>query len=397
MLYVSKKSGNGFEVHDTENKNHYRYTHDELKAMYDRGIIIKGCAYIEGAFTVTPVPPVYGRGKEALAKALLTTGSATGIKGLNLKIAGDKITLLSFEEEFIEYVYNNSDNSRYVLTVPDLVNDIELEFCCNFSVIGSPRGEDKHLFLFIDFPDSFRIIKLGTEFPYDIDLYTKDYSFTIKGCSWGILDSMGGRDSTEDDEYTSFLIGSSSTVTIPSKKLGYYSLSFLNCIRLYLPSTEVLGYYALDSSLIEKESLSVVLGKNIRYIDNFVCSYTSIKYLDNSGLMGCVTVVYLPDNCNLEEIDFSSVDYQKDDYVYPYVFVMSDYECNRFKSRLKSGEISVDLGNANAVIGILPYKDNSEYIRIQNIFDPNEKDRIQYLSRYLTVEDIGGIVYMELK
>ena len=38
MLYVSKKSGNSFEVHDTGNKEHYRYTHDELKVMYDRGI-----------------------------------------------------------------------------------------------------------------------------------------------------------------------------------------------------------------------------------------------------------------------------------------------------------------------------------------------------------------------
>lgn len=398
MLYVSKKSGNDFEVRDTENKDHCRYTHDELKVMYDRGITIKGCAYIEGAFTVTPVPPVYGGGKEALAKALLTTGSATGIKGLNLKVEGDKITLLSFTEEFLKYAYDNSDDGRFVLTLPDLVNDIESGFCYDFDHSKRCNDSKKNLFICIDFPDSYNKLRTDVVFPYDTYLYVNNYGFTIKECKWGILDSIGEDKISEDDnEITSIVMGSLNTVTIKAKKLGCFSLKFLNNTRINLPNTEVLCRYAFHTSEISGVLISVVLGRCIRFIDNFMTNYTNIKDLDNRSLMERVTLVYLPDNCNLEKIDFTSAKYPNDTSVYPYVFIMSDYECNRFKSRLKSGELIVDLGVVNAVIGVLTYSDNANLAYIQKIFEQDEIYNYKFFSRYLTLKDIGSIVYMKLK
>lgn len=399
MLYVSKKSGDGFEVHDTESKYHYRYTHDELKAKYDRGIVIKGCAYIEGAFTVTPVPPVYGGGKEALAKALLTTGSATGIKGLNLKLEGDKITLLSFEEEFLEYAYNNSDDGRFILTVPDLVNGIEEQFGRGFHIISrnfasqSKKGI-KNIILHIDFPESIKVINAGTEFPYNINLYLGSYTFTIVSFNCGTFDRIEGNALVDEE---AILVGNCNDFTVRSRYLGRTSLRFESSTRLYLPDTEILSYGAIDSSFINKTFSDIVLGRNIKFMDNFITSSTKKEYLDDRSLMGAVSTIHIPDDCDLTVVDLSLKDSGDIEYVFPYVFVMSDYEMDRFKGKIESGELMLCFDQYYSVLGVLSYRDNAEYAHIQKIFDPNEKDRIQYFSRYLTVEDIGSIVYMKLK
>ena len=49
------------------------------------------------------------------------------------------------------------------------------------------------------------------------------------------------------------------------------------------------------------------------------------------------------------------------------------------------------------MIGVLAYSDNANLAYIQKIFEQDEIYNYKFFSRYLTLKDIGSIVYMKLK
>lgn len=382
MLYVICKVDNGFKVYDTEDNSCNIYTSNELQDLYDSNVKVKGCDYVGGIFTVTPVPPCYGKGRDGLAKGKMTTGYMSGIKGMILDIDGDDVVLKELNKDFYSYICSIAMNSRAVITIPDTVTRIG----CNafdYHYLGDIENAD--FILKFDIPESLKIIDAGAGLMINGAKIIDDYCFYIDDVVFnGVIDRVRGRDKD-------YIIGSlnlgSEEFTLRVKHLESESLVLSDVKRLYLPDIKTLDFNAVTSDRGRLSDIQVFLGKNLKVMRNF------LNNRGFSGFMTNATPVYFSDNCDIEYIDFRG----EGTFDQSYFFIMSEKESKRFWNRLNNGNIYLFFDpEPKVVVGLLTYNDETELNQIKDNILEYRKYYNDHFNTYLKREDLGSIVPLKL-
>lgn len=382
MLYVSCKVGNKFKVLGTESDSCSIYTYDELWDLYDGNVKVKGCDYVGGIFTVTPVPPCYGGGRNGLAKGKMTTGYMSGIKGMILDVDEEDVVLKELTRDFYNYICNNSMDNRAVITIPDTVTRIGYNAFAYY-YIGDIKNAD--FTLKFDIPESVKIIDSSAGLMVNGAKTIDDHCFYIDDVVFnGVIDRIRGRDK---DYIIGSLSSGSEEFTLRVSHLESESLVLSDVRRLYLPDIKILDFNAVTSDRGRLSDIQVFLGKDLKVMRNF------LNNRGFSGFMTNATPVYFPDNCNIEYIDFRS----EGTFEQSYFFIMSEKESKRFWNRLDNGEIYLFFDpEPKVAVGLLTYKDETELNQIKDNILEYRKYYNAHFNNYLKREDLGSIIPLKL-
>lgn len=382
MLYVSCKVDNGFKVYDTDDNSCNIYTSNELQDLYDGNVKVKGCDYVGGIFTVTPVPPCYGRGRNGLAKSKMTTGYLSGIKGMILDVDGEDVVLKELTRDFYNYICSNAMGNRAVITIPDTVTRIGYN-AFDYPYLGDIKNVD--FILKFDMPESVKIIDSSAGLMINGAKPIDDHCFYIDDVVFnGVIDRVRGRDI---DSITGSLSSGSEEFTLRVKHLESESLVLSDVKRLYLPDIKTLDFNAVTSDRGRLSDIQVFLGKNLKVMRNF------LNNRGFSGFMTNATPVYFSDNCDIDYIDFRS----EGTFDQSYFFIMSENESKRFWHRLNNGNIYLFFDpEPKVVVGLLTYKDETELNQIKDNILEYRKYYNAHFNTYLKREDLGSIVPLKL-
>lgn len=396
MKYIKKKLDSDiYAVLDTDIDEIKNYSYSELKYMYDNGTYIRGVAYIEGDFIVTPVVPLYSVTNEYLmVKNKLLLGVATGVKGFDLKVEGNDVFALPLSSDFYDYVNRNKTGDKFVFVIPDGVTELNEEFLVNgfFSL--------KDIKIFVDLPESLRVINTSSL------ISNKSYISNIRFNS--VVDI---RNSIEEPIRYDYGYGFSCSISdtncgymyeFRSKVLNVNSICFSSrlytedeFINLRLPDTECINESSIFTDIAR---LNIFLGDSIREIHPFSASPFYDKNVEASEIMGYASTVYIPDNCILDKVGLCS-NFYEDDMYSSYIAVLSDSMYSSLKIRYSQGELIIekDPNKCCCWVGVLTYSTDEELDTIKDNIELYLSDPEKYFSRYLTSDDFGKIIKLELK
>lgn len=390
MLHVKRVVGDKYEILDSDSNSTRVLDLESIKAMVDAGAKIKGVAYIDNLLTITPVPPLYTTDSHELAKNKLLRDNYTGVKGFNLEVKGDRVIAESLDEDYWDYIVKNKTDYRFVLAFPDVITDISEDFlsgCLDYFDLC-------YVSIVLDLPSSLKRIASSA-------LSSEDYDAKVAGIIFnGVVDEIkstnGHRSGTcqldEDNEIES--------LTIRVRKLNTRSigLPFSTSINtIYLPDTEEISFLSIASDGYS----SIYLGESIRSLSHITTPLVK-RSQDSDAIMHMADIVYLPDNCNLSQINWDRCDptnsdlYFKDAYN-SYIVVLSEDMYNELVKRYNNGELVFNGSEFNSWVGVLTYLNEEELEGIKKNMKKYVKDYKKYFSSYLTKDDFNKIKRLELK
>ena len=390
MLHIKSVKDDKYEVFDSDSREVKVLSVEDIESIEASGSHIKGVAYIDNLLTITPVPPLYTTDRNELAKNRLVRGSYTGVEGFNLEVKEDRVIAKSLDEDYWDYIVKNKTDYRFVLAFPDVITDISEDFlsgCLDYFDLC-------YVSIVLDLPSSLKRIASSA-------LSSEDYDAKVAGIIFnGVVDEIkstnGHRSGTcqldEDNEIES--------LTIRVRKLNTRSigLPFSTSINtIYLPDTEEISFLSIASDGYS----SIYLGKSIRSLSHITTPLVK-RSQDSDAIMHMADIVYLPDNCNLSQINWDRCDptnsdlYFKDAYN-SYIVVLSEDMYNELVKRYNNGELVFNGSEFNSWVGVLTYLNEEELEDIKKNMRSYIKDYKKYFSSYLTNSDFNKIKRLELK
>lgn len=390
MLHIKSVKDDKYEVFDSDSREVKVLSAEDIDFIERSGNHIKGVSYIDNLLTITPVPPLYTTDRNELAKNKLVRGNYTGVKGFNLEVKGDRVIAKSLDEDYWDYIVKNKTDYRFVLAFPDVITDISEDFlsgCLDYFDLG-------YVSIILDLPSSLKRIASSA-------LSSEDYDAKVAGVIFnGVVDEIkstnGHRSGTcqldEDNEIES--------LTIRVRKLNTRSigLPFSTSINtIYLPDTEEISFLSIASDGYS----SIYLGESIRSLSHITTPLVK-RSQDSDAIMHMADIVYLPDNCNLSQINWDRCDptnsdlYFKDAYN-SYIVVLSEIMYNDLIKRYNNGELIFNGSEYNSWVGVLTYTSEEDLEDIKKNMKKYVKDYKKYFSSYLTNSDFNKIKRLRLK
>ena len=382
MFYVSRKVGKKYGVIDTIDGVEEFYTIKALKEFIDSGVQIRGVDYIYRKLVITPVSVV--ETKNLAAKNRIVSGTSTGIDGFDLKFEGDKVIALPLTDEFFEYVNKNSKNNGFVLNIPDIVTHLSDKFF-------NPRNNNHYSTNYsIILPSSLVEIGGSALSSHLISSISINSNIT-RVCSGDISESLRLSRSTLKNG------------VFHVRCLEKDSLFLSNIQYLSLPDIEYLSKGAINFNNY-RDNLIVHLGNHLVKLYNFVNPFyfsfnSKLKVSVSKALMNRATIVYLDDNCILDDINMSIDDdggrYCLDSiYLSSYILVMSSRLYKRLENLLYFHDLHSEIGIA---IGVVTYENEQGLDWLEQNLDIACQHHKRYFKTYLDEPDLGTVKRLELK
>lgn len=309
-----------------------------------RGIHIKGVAFIKGVLTVTPVPPLYTLNKVDLARNKLVRGSATGVRGFDLEVVGDRVIAKPLSSDFVDYVKKHKTGYNFVLSIPDIVTDISPDF------LKGCIDNLKRINIALDLPSS--LITIGS-YALREGMLSDIGNIIFNGVAESIGEGKRYRPTYELETQASY-------INIKVRNISK------NSIDLYVNSNTTLDL--IDTEVLKSQSiargiknLNIILGTGIKYVGNFLSPIISTEYKD------FFDIVYIPDNCQLREVDVGSNDNRNELFCFnTYIAVMSDSTYDDLCERYRDNRLVITHSKSRIRVGILTYSNQVELSDIQS-------------------------------
>lgn len=387
MFYVSRKVGKKYGVIDTNDGVEEFYTIKALKEFIDSGVQIRGVDYIYRKLVITPVSVV--ETKNLAAKNRIVSGTSTGIDGFDLKFEGDKVIALPLTDEFFEYANKNSKNNGFVLNIPDMVTHLSDKFF-------NPRNSNHYSTNYsIILPSSLVEIGGSALSSHLIGSVSINSNIT-RVCSGDISGSLRLSRSILKN-------GVFHVRCLEKDSLFLHSIQYLS-----LPDIEYLSKGAINFNNY-RNNLIVHLGNRLVKLYNFVNPFyylfsSKSRVSVSKALMNRATIVYLDDNCILDDINMSIDDddgryclftSRRDSiYLSSYILVMSSRLYKRLESLLYSHDLHCEIGVA---IGVVTYENEQGREWLEQNLDIACQHHKKYFKTYLDEPDLGTVKRLELK
>ena len=387
MFYVSRKVGKKYGVIDTIDGVEEFYSIKAIKEFIGSGVQIRGVDYIYRKLVITPVSVV--ETKNLAAKNRIVSGTSTGIDGFDLKFEGDKVIALPLTDKFFEYANKNSKNNGFVLNIPDMVTHLSDKFF-------NPRNNNHYSTNYsIILPSSLVEIGGSALSSHLISSISINSNIT-RVCSGDISESLRLSRSTLKNG------------VFHVRCLEKDSLFLSNIQYLSLPDIEYLSKGAINFNNY-RDNLIVHLGNHLVKLYNFVNPFyysfnPKPKCSISKTLMNRATIVYLDDNCILDDINmsidddegrFSLFTSRKDStYLSSYIFVMSSRLYKRLEKLLYFHDLHCEVGVA---IGVVTYENEQGLDWLEQNLSIACQHHKKYYKTYLDEPDLGTVKRLELK
>lgn len=394
MYYVIRKVGMEYEILDDSSNSKQVLAKSDIKSIVDRGIYIKGVAYIDNKLTITPVPPLFSLDRLQMAKNKIITGTLTGIAGFDLELGNDSIIALPLSDEFLSYIDEYAEeDGRFVLSFPDCITSISSHFLDCF------YNTDMEYRLYVDLPSSLSSIG-------ESGLSYFSYNPIVAGIKFnGVVDRVFG-----DFTNSTISICNSSKdfkfnvrhIEPMSIDLSYKYDSSINDVNIFLPDTEV-----LESTSIIGSRYNVFLGNSIREIGVFSSEMLKTNLVSSDRLMNGSSIVYIPDDCHLEKINFVVADSYGMDIFIPHIVVLSDKMYESLNNRYKDGDLEVLFDDCfhcmksnykfKTWVGIITYSIEAELEDLKFNLRSYLSDYDKYFSNCFNENNCGSIIQLKLR
>lgn len=399
MYYINRKVGRKFEVIDTEDGVAELYTKKALREFTDEGININGTCKIGSKFAVIPVGSLINLDSRGMAKNKLIRGTCTGIVGFDLDIKEDEILALPLDTKFYEYARDSLNESIYILHIPDGVTKIDKQFLKN---LNNTQLND---------------LRLCFELPLTVSSIccSSFSSWRVSKIKFGceVIDKIYNEDLSH---YYISIRSLTDNETLRVREIEGRCIDIYDIQRLILPDIVDLGNDCMRK-IYNRSITEFYLGKDITYLGDFCHnvmktvknsdnykSTEELEYLNESYLTRYANIVYIPDNCNIRELNFvSSTLYKKPSFatlhkpLEPSVYGTYILVCSESEFRSLRGCLSEDLISTQVAIGILTYKDDKDLKDIQTHIREYCKDYKNHINNYFTKDSLGYATLMSLK
>lgn len=378
MFYVSRKVGRKYGVIDTNDGVEEFYTIKALKEFIDNGVQIRGVEYICKRLVITPISIVENR--NSAAKNRVVSGTSTGIDGFDLKFEGDKVIALPLTDKFFEYTNKNSKNNGFVLNIPDMVTHLSDKFF-------NPRNISHYNTNYsVILPSSLVEIGGSALSSYLISSISINSNIT-RVCSGDISGSLRLSRNTLRN-------GVFHVRCLEKDSLFLHSIQYLN-----LPDIEYLSEGAITFNEY-RDNLIVHLGNHLVKLYNFVNPfyYSKPKCSISKILMNRATIVYLDDNCMLDDINMSTDRFQGFLYdgflLSSYILVMSSRLYKRLEKLLYLHDLHCEVKIA---IGVITYENEQGLAWLEQNLCTACQHHKKYFRTYLDESDLGTVKRLALK
>ena len=322
------------------------------------------------------------------AKNRIVSGTSTGIDGFDLKFEGDKVIALPLTDKFFEYANRNSKNNGFVLNIPDMVTHLSDKFF-------NPRNSSHYNTNYsVILPSSLVEIGVSALSSHLISSISINSNIT-RVCSGDISGSLRLSRNTLRN-------GVFHVRCLEKDSLFLHSIQYLN-----LPDIEYLAEGAINFNNY-RDNLIVHLGNHLVKLYNFVNPFyysfnPKPKFSISKALMNRATIVYLDDNCILDDINMSIDDdgryclftSRKDSiYLSSYILVMSSKLYKRLENLLYFHDLHSEIGIA---IGVVTYENEQGLDWLEQNLDIACQHHKRYFKTYLDEPDLGTVKRLELK
>ena len=365
MLYISKCKGAKWGIKDTDIKVETFHTVSEIKGYLKEGKRISGAILLSDGEIVISKSVAY-MSKLDLVKSKMLYGVYRVAEGFELQIINDEIIATEIEESYFRTrikELNNTDS--FVLTLPDIVTNLDSYFFGNFFYIDFVGT------VVIDLPSSLR----GIDSLAMSSRYRGCTNVVVKFNS--VIDKIGA--GAEDTVYLNEDSLSLNNYTVPVKLIKDRSLALvLRDDRIIkFPYIEEIGVGSVRI-ILSNSILSLIqhkvrdyfvfqfeFGSNLRVLKNFAqCELADTVSIYN--------VVYLDDCSSIEFVDFSDLWDSSMDIRF-YLFVVKKDQVHLFKELFQGKEM-----DDRTAIGILGYSDEDEKSYLQANMDRFFSDTMKY-------------------
>lgn len=385
MFYVSRKVGRKYGVIDTNDGIEEFYTIKALKEFIDNGVQIRGVEYIHKRLVITPISIVENR--NSAAKNRVVSGTSTGIDGFDLKFEGDKVIALPLTDKFFEYAERNSKNGGFVLNIPDMVTHLSDKF---FNPRNSSHYNTNYSVILPSSLVEIGVSALSSHLISSISINSN----IARVCSGGISGSLRlSRNILRNGVFH--------VRCLEKDSLFLHSIQYLN-----LPDIEYLSEGAINFNNY-RDNLIVHLGNHLVKLYNFVNPFyyhfnSKPKCSISKTLMNRATIVYLDDNCILDDINMSIDDIDRfqgfyndgDSLLSSYIFVMSSRLYKRLEKLLYWHDLHCEVKIA---IGVVTYENEQGLDWLEQNLSIACQHHKKYFKTYLDEPDLGTVKRLELK
>ena len=383
MFYVSRKVGRKYGVIDTTDGVEEFYTMKALKEFIDNGVQIRGVEYIRKKLVITPISIVENR--NSAAKNRVVSGTSTGIEGFDLKFEGDKVIALPLTDKFFEYAERNSKNGGFVLNIPDMVTHLSDKF---FNQRNSSHYNTNYSVIL---PSSLVEIGVSALSSHLISSISINSNIT-RVCSGDISGNlMLSRNTLRNGVFR--------VRCLEKDSLFLHSIQYLN-----LPDIEYLAEGAINFNNY-RDNLIVHLGNHLVKLYNFVNPFyyhfnSKPKCSISKTLMNRATIVYLDDNCMLDDINmsidnrFQGFYNDGDSLLSSYILVMSSRLYKRLENLLYLHDLHCEVKIA---IGVITYENEQGLAWLEQNLCTACQHHKKYFRAYLDESDLGTVKRLALK
>lgn len=365
MLYVSKREKDKWGIKDTDSKVETFHTVSEINGYLKEGKRISGAVLLPDGEVVVSKSVAY-MDKLDLVKSKMLHGVCRVDEGFELQINDEEIIVTEIEESYFRTRLKELSNTdSFVLTLPDIVTNLDAYFFENFFYIDFVGT------VVIDLPSSLRAIaSLAMS-----SRYRGWTNVVVKFNS--IVDKIGA--GAEDTVYLNEDSLSLNSYTVPVKLIKDRSLALvLRDDRIIkFPYIEEIGVGAVR--VIISNSILFLIQHKVR--DYFVFQFefgSNLRVIKNfaqcelADTISIYNVVYLDDCSNIEVVDFSDLWDSSMDIRF-YLFVVKKDQVQLFKELFQGKEI-----DDRTAIGILGYADENEKSYLQDNMDRFFSDTMKY-------------------
>lgn len=166
---------------------------------------------------------------------------------------------------------------------------------------------------------------------------------------------------------------------------------------IHLPDTEEISFLSIASDGYS----SIYLGESVRSLSHITTPLVK-RSQDSDAIMRMADIVYLPDKCNLSQINWDRYDPTNSDLYFrdaynSYIVVLSGDMYNELFKRYNNGELIFNGSEFNSWVGVLIYTNEEELEDIKRNIRSYIKDYKKYFSSYLNNSDFNKIKRLELK
>ena len=365
MLYISKCLGDKWGIKDTDSKDETFHTASEIEGYLKEGKRISGAILLSDGKIIISKSVAY-MNKLDLVKSKMLYGVYRVDKGFELQIINDEIIATEIEESYFRTrikELNNTDS--FVLTLPDIVTNLDAYFFGNFFYIDFLGT------VVIDLPSSLR----GIDSLAMSSRYRGGTNVVVKFNS--VINKIGA--GADDTVYLNEDSLSLNNYTVPVKLIKDRSLALVlrNDRIIKFPYIEEIGVGSVRI-ILSNSILSLIqhkvrdyfvfqfeFGSNLRVLKNFAqCELADTVSIYN--------IVYLDDCSSIEFVDFGDLWDSSMDIRF-YLFVVKKDQVHLFKELFQGKEM-----DDRTAIGVLGYSDEDEKSYLQDNMDRFFSDTMKY-------------------